>query len=129
MDGSNIKTSYPVVLRIQVIYPHHLAGYEAYRLRKGGHLSHVDRSQAELNGPPLIGRADWAATAFAEIRGMAIENFAAELESLEKRNQKKDIERRIVEGPKQPWRSTRHGPMREFILTVDKNWFEEDAAF
>jgi hypothetical protein len=60
---------------------------------------------------------------------MTAENFAAELESLEKRNRKKDIQRRIVEGPKQPWRPTRHGPMREVILTVNKDWFEGDAAF
>ena len=129
MDGSNIKTSYPVMLRFQGLYPHQLGGYEAHRLRKGGDLSHVDRAQTELNGPPLIGGEDWAATALAEIREMTTENFAAELESLEKRNRKKDIKRRIVEGPKQPWRPTRHGPMREVILTVNKDWFSEDAAF
>ncbi|MBS1302528.1 plasmid recombination protein, partial [Loktanella sp. SALINAS62] len=127
MDGSNIHIDYPVVLRFEGLYPHHLAGYEAHRLRKGGDLSHVDRSK--LNGPPLIGHEDWAARALAEIREMTTENFAAELESLEKRNRKKDIERRIVEGPKQPWRATRHGPMREVILTVNKDWFEGDAAF
>lgn len=129
MDGSNIKIIYPVVLRFQGLYPHNLAGYEAHRLRKGGDLGHVDRARTELNGPPLIGREDWAATALAEIREMTAENFAAELESLEKRKRKKDIERRIVEGPKQPWRPTRHGPMREVILTVNKDWFSEDAAF
>lgn len=129
MDGSNIKVSYPVVLRFQGLYPHHLGGYEAHRLRKGGDLSHVDRARTELNGPPLIGREDWAATALAEIREMTTENFAAELESLEKRKRKKDIQRRIVEGPKQPWRPTRHGPMREVILTVNKDWFSEDAEF
>ncbi|OWY04623.1 hypothetical protein B6V75_00245 [Thioclava sp. F1Mire-8] len=129
MDGSNIKTDYPVVLRFQGLYPHHLAGYEAHRLRKGGDLSHVDRSRTKLNGPPLIGPEDWAAQALAEIRDMTTENFAAELASLEKRNRKKDIERRIIEGPKQPWRATRHGPMREVILTVNKDWFDGDAAF
>ncbi|CUH36620.1 Plasmid recombination enzyme [Jannaschia seosinensis] len=128
MDGSNIKTDYPVVLRFGGLYPHHLAGYEAHRLRKGGDLSHVNQSRTELNGPPLIGAEDWAATALAEIREMTTENFAAELESLEKRNRKKDIERRIVEGPKQPWRATRHGPMREVILTVNKDWFAEDLS-
>lgn len=129
MDGSNIKTAYPVVLRFEGLYPHHLAGYEAHRLRKGGDLGHVDRARTKLNGPPLIGPEDWAARALAEIREMTTENFAAELESLEKRKRKKDIERRIIEGPKQPWRATRHGPMREVILTVNKDWFEGDAAF
>ncbi len=47
MDGSQLKTDYPVVLRFEGLYPHHLAGYEAHRLRKGGDLSHVDRSRIE----------------------------------------------------------------------------------
>ncbi|UTH49565.1 plasmid recombination protein [Loktanella salsilacus] len=129
MDGGSFKIEYPVVLRFEGLYPHQLGGYEAHRLRKGGDLSHVDRNRTELNGPPLIGSEDWAATALAEIREMTTENFTAELESLEKRKRKKDIERRIVEGPKQPWRPTRHGPMREVILTVNKDWFSEDAKF
>ncbi|SES41063.1 Plasmid recombination enzyme [Tranquillimonas rosea] len=128
MDGSNIKTDFPVVLRFDGLYPHQLGGYEAHRLRKGGDLNHVNRSRSELN-QRLIGPEDWAARALAEIDEMRIENFAAELASLEKRNRKKDIERRMIEGPKQPWRSTRHGPMREVILTVNKDWFEGDAAF
>ncbi|RVV96519.1 Pre (Mob) type recombination enzyme [Mesobaculum littorinae] len=128
MDGSNIKTDYPVVLRFEGLYPHQLGGYEAHRLRKGGDLGHVDRSRTKLNGPPLIGPEDWAARALAEIREMAAENFAAEVASLEKRNRKKDIERRFVEGPKQPWRPTRHGPMREVILTVNKDWFDADLS-
>lgn len=128
MDGSNNKTDYPVVLRFEGLYPHHLAGYEAHRLRKGGDLSHVNRSRTKLNGPPLIGQENWAALALEEIREMTAENFAAELESLEKRNRKKDIERRIIEGPKQPWRPTRHGPMREVILTVNKDWFDGDLS-
>ncbi|MFC3614531.1 plasmid recombination protein, partial [Lutimaribacter marinistellae] len=115
------------MLRFEGLYPHQLAGYEAHRLRKGGDLSHVDKSRSELN-QRLIGPEDWAAQALEEIREMATENFAAELESLEKRNRKKDIERRMVEGPKQPWRQTRHGPMREVILTVNKDWFEGNGA-
>lgn len=127
MDGSQIKTDYPVVLRFEGLYPHHLAGYEAHRLRKGGDLNHVDRARSNLN-QRLIGPEDWAALALKEINEMTAENFAAELESLEKRNRKKDIERRIIEGPKQPWRPTRHGPIREVILTVNKNWFEGDLS-
>ncbi|WP_282025950.1 plasmid recombination protein [Limimaricola cinnabarinus] len=127
MDGSNIKTDYPVVLRFEGLYPHQLGGYEAHRLRKGGDLGHVYRSRSGLN-QRLIGSEDWAARALAEIDEMKIENFAAELASLEKRNRKKDIERRMLEGPKQPWRATRHGPMREVILTVNKDWFDADLA-
>ncbi len=128
MDGSSIKTDYPIVLRFEGLYPHQLGSNEAHRLRKGGDLNHIDRSRTKLNGPPLIGSEDWAARALAEIREMTTENFAAELESLEKRKRKKDVERRPVEGPKQPWRATRHGPMREVILTVNKDWFDGDLS-
>jgi hypothetical protein len=127
MDSSNVKTDYPVVLRFQELYPHHLAGYEAYRLRKGGDLNHVDRSRSGGN-ERLIGEEDWAARALAEIDDMTADNFAAELEALGKRNCKKDILRRIVEGPKEPWRPTRHGPMRDVILTVHKDWFDGDLS-
>ena len=97
MDGSHTQQEYPVVLRFEGLYPHQLAGYEAHRLRKGGDLGHVDRSRSERN-ERLIGEEDWAATALAEIKEMTAENFAAELEALEKRKRKKDIERRMVEG-------------------------------
>ncbi|WOI56083.1 plasmid recombination protein [Palleronia sp. LCG004] len=128
MDGSQLKTDYPVVLRFEGLYPHQLGSYEAHRLRKGGDLSHVDRERTKLNGPPLIGPEDWASLALAEIREMTAKNFAAELEALEKRKRKKDIQRRLIEGPKQPWRPTRHGPMREVILTVNKDWFAGDLS-
>jgi len=128
MDGSTTVAQYPVVLRYEGIYPHHLARYEAHRLRRGGDLNHVDHSRTYLNGPPLIGGEDWAAQALFEIKDMAAKNFAAELDALEKRKRRKDIERRLVEGPKQPWRPTRHGPMREVILTANKDWFAGDLS-
>jgi hypothetical protein len=124
----SLETKHPVVLRFEGLYPHHIAGYEAHRLRKGGDLSHVDRSRTPLNGPPLIGDDDWAAEALAEIQDMAAKNFAAELDALEKRKRRKDIERRLIEGPKHPWRPTRHGPMREVILTANKDWFAGDLS-
>ena len=127
MDGSHTQKEFPVVLRFKGLYPHHLAGYEAHRLRKGGDLGHVDRSRSGLN-KRLIGEEDWAAKALAEIKEMTAENFAAELESLEKRNRKADLVRRMVEGPKQPWRPTKHGPMREVILSANKEWFAGDLG-
>jgi hypothetical protein len=55
---------------------------------------------------------------------MALENYDAELASLAKRGRKTCLERRIAEGPKQPWRPSRAGPMREAILAVSRAWFE-----
>jgi hypothetical protein len=59
---------------------------------------------------------------------MRLSNFADELDALQKRNRQKDIQRRMIEGPHDPWRATAHGPMRELILTVNKDWFDADSA-
>lgn len=127
MDGSHFDKRYPVVLRFEGFGPENLAGYEKHRKRLGGDLGHV------LKYPPapnriLIGSEDWAVKALAEIKAIKAQNFAAELEALEKRNRKKDIQQRLAEGPHNPWRPTRHGPMREVILTVNKEWFDADPA-
>ena len=127
MDGTIFDTRYPVVLRFEGIGPENLAGYEKHRRRVGGDVGHI------LEQPPgpnrlLIGSETWAAEALAEIAEIKAQNFAAELEALEKRNRKKDIQRRLAEGPHNPWRPTRHGPMREVILTANKEWFDADPA-
>ncbi len=123
MDGAFVGGSYPVVARFEGMWPHQLAGYEAHRTRRGGDMGHIDRERSHLNRR-LIGAEDWAAKALSEIEAMRTANFAEELESLEKRKRRKDIKRRMVEGPKDPWRSSKHGPMRELILTVNREWFE-----
>lgn len=127
MDGSTFETRYPVVLRLEGIGPEHLAGYEKHRKRVGGDTGHI------LEHPPapnrlLIGGEDWAANALAEIAAIKAQNFASELEALQQRKRKKDIQKRLAEGPHNPWRPTRHGPMREVILTVNKAWFDADPA-
>jgi len=127
MDGSHFETRFPIVLRFEGIGPEHLAGYEKHRKRIGGDIGHI------LEHPPapnrlLIAGEDWAARALAEIAAMKAQNFAKELEALEKRNRKKDIQKRLAEGPRKPWRATRHGPMREVILTANKEWFNADPA-
>lgn len=127
MDGSSIKKSYPVVLRFEGLNPSDLGGYEAHRTRKGGDLGHVNRDCKTPNRR-LIGEENWAAQALNEIDAIRADNFAAELESLEARKRKKDIKRRLAEGPHNPWRPTRHGPMREVILTANKEWFDGDLS-
>jgi hypothetical protein len=127
MDGSNFEARYPVVLRFEGIGPEHLAGYEKHRKRVGGDIGHI------LEHPPapnllLIGGEDWAANALAEIAAIKAQNFAAELEALQQRKRKKDIQKRLAEGPHNPWRPTRHGPMREVILSANKEWFDADPA-
>ena len=60
MKSLQAETCFPIVLRFEGLYPHHLAGYEAHRLRKGGDLNHVDRSRTPLNDPLLIGDDNWS---------------------------------------------------------------------
>ena len=127
MDGNNAIKRYPVVLRFEGLKPSDLGGYEGHRTRRGGDLGHVDGGRKHLNRR-LIGDEDWAAKALDEIDAIRVGNFAAELESLEARKRKKDIKRRLAEGPHDPWRPTRHGPMRELILTANKEWFDDDLS-
>lgn len=115
---------YPVVLRFEGMMPADLAGYEAHRLRKGGDLGHVDRQRSGLNNR-LLGPTDWAKQAQHEINQMAQEAFAAELEYHERRKDQKAIKKRLAEGPRNPWRASRHGPLREMILTANRDWFED----
>ena len=116
---------HPVVLRMEGLFPADLAAYERHRTRKGGDLGHVDETRSNLNRR-LIGGEDWAQRALKEIAEMRVENFAKELEGLKKRRRKAELARRVVEGPKDPWRGTRHGPLREVIITAHQDWF---AAF
>ncbi|MCP4207562.1 MAG: hypothetical protein GY767_11010, partial [Shimia sp.] len=113
---------HPVVLRMEGLFPADLAGYERHRTRKGGDLGHVDETRSPLNRR-LIGAEDWAQRALAEIAEMRVENFANELEGLQKRRRRAEIAKRIVEGPKDPWRGTRHGPLREVMITAHQDWF------
>ena len=117
---------HPVVLRYEGMDPSDIGGYEAHRYRKGGDLGHIDRNKPRPRR--LLGTATWAAEARAEIELMKVETFAAELEDLDRRNRRKDLKKRRIEGPRDPWRASRHGPMRELILTANKEWFEQTES-
>ncbi|WP_281969198.1 plasmid recombination protein [Roseovarius nanhaiticus] len=114
---------FPVVLRFEGMNPSDIGGYEAHRYRKGGDLGHIDPDKPEPCR--LLGSENWAENAIAEIQQMKMDTFAAELEDLDRRNRRKDLRKRLVEGPKDPWRASRHGPMREVILTANKEWFDQ----
>lgn len=118
---------HPVVLRFEGMSPRDLAGYEAHRLRKGGDLGHINRALSDLN-ERFIGADNWAIEAQAEIRAMTQEMYAAELAYHERRKDRKALEKRIAEGPREPWRASRHGPLREVILTANKDWFYADGG-
>ena len=117
---------FPVVLRFEGMDPSDIGGYEAHRYRKNGDLGHIDRDKPKPR--LLIGTATWAEEALAEIKLIRMETFAAELTDLDRRNRRKDLKKRRIEGPRDPWRASRHGPMREILLTANKEWFDETAS-
>lgn len=125
--SAHTTEKYRVVLRMRGMFPSDIAGYEAHRLRKRGDTEHVDKSRSLLN-KPIIGNDDWAAQALEKIEEIKLQNFLDEVTSLRKRNRKKDAEVRHIEGPKDPWRPTRNGPLREIILTANKKYFEDEMA-
>lgn len=120
---SENEKKFAIVVRMAGIRPENLIGYEVHRQRRGGDLGHVDDARSHLNRR-LIGHENWADLALAEIEEMRLENFAKELKSLERRRRKTEMERRFAEGPRDPWVASRHGPMREVILTANRAWFE-----
>lgn len=114
---------HPVVLRYAGMRPTDISGYEAHRYRKYGDLGHIDRDKPRPR--LLVGTETWAEEALAEIKLIKMETFAAELTDLDRRNRRKDLKKRRIEGPRDPWRASRHGPLREVLLTANKEWFEE----
>lgn len=117
------STKHPIVLRFAGMHPSDISGYEAHRYRKYGDLGHIARDKPKPR--LLIGTANWAEEALAEIKLIKMETFAAELTALDLRNRRKDLKRRRIEGPRDPWRASRHGPLREVLLTANKDWFDE----
>ncbi|NIY95970.1 MAG: plasmid recombination protein [Rhodobacteraceae bacterium] len=114
-----------IAMRMQGMWPHQLAGYESHRRRDGGDVGHSDPNKRPLNRL-LIGEANWAQTAWNQIAEMRFENFLIQMEGLKKRRHKSDLKQLLREGPKDPWRASKHGPMREVILTTNKKWFALD---
>lgn len=117
------RSEYPVVMRMQGLWPENLGGFEKHRLRTGGDLGHVDPALSGRN-QRLLGEENWAQSVYQEIRRMKLENHKKETEKLLKRRRTAELQRRLVEGPRDPWRATRSGPMREVILTAHADWFK-----
>ena len=86
------ETEFPIVMRMQGMWPHQLAKYEMHRSRTGGDCGHVDTVRS-VNNRPLIGEGDWAQEAWEEIAEMRAENFALELEGIRKRRRKAELRR------------------------------------
>ena len=112
----------PIVLRFQGLYPGNLGRFVMHDERKGGDLSHVDLEATDLN-EPLFGEVDWKKTLLAEIKQAKHSNLRAHIEALQAKSRKKEAAQRQLEGLLDPWQRCANGPLREGIITVNKNWF------
>lgn len=113
----------PIVLRFKGLHPVNLGRFDMHDHRKGGDLSHVDLDASGLN-EVLHCEPNWQATIKAEVAESKRNNFCERLEALRKRGRKAEREALIVEGESDPWRRcSGDGPLREGILTVNKEWF------
>lgn len=121
------QDTFCIVARAEGMFPCALGGYERHRTRSGGDTGNIDPSRSHLN-TVLVGDEDWMRKVQAEIAAMRMENFELELSKLRQRRRKSELQKRLVEGPKAPWRGTRHGPMREILLTANAKWFDADPA-
>lgn len=117
------RKEYPIILRMQGLRPDNMGGFEKHRPRQGGDLGHVNETRSKLS-ERVICEESWRQLCHHAIREMRLANHFMELDTLKKRRRKTELQRRMAEGARDPWRSTRHGPMREIILTADAAWFE-----
>ncbi len=112
----------PIVLRLQGLHPDNLGRFDMHDHRNGGDLSHVDLDASELN-EVLHCEPKWQETIKAEAASARRNNFRERMEALRKKGRKAEREALIVEGESDPWRRCSGGPLREGILTVNKEWF------
>lgn len=124
----------PIVLRFQGLHPNNLGRFDMHDHRTGGDLSHVDLEVSGLN-EVLHCEPKWQETIKAEIAAAKRNNFLEREKALRKKGRRAERDALIVEGESDPWRRCNGGgPLREGILTVNKQWLggtgqaEWDAA-
>lgn len=116
---------YHIVLRFQAMFPHDLSGYVLHEERKGRGSKHCDPAKKILNRYNLIGGPDWRECFELELEIAKNDNFVAELDALEKLGRRKDRSARADAGIVDPWKASKNGPLREVIITANKEWFDE----
>lgn len=113
---------YPIVGRMDGLTPELIARYEMHRNRAGGALGHCNPARRHLNRI-LIGESDWADQTLKQIGQIRFANHQLRLAALQRRKRKKDLLNAVIEGPSDPWKPSKHGPMREMVLTADQDFF------
>ena len=113
---------YRIVLRLKGLFPNQLGRVLMHAKRSGGDLDHIDHSKSDLN-ETLIGHRDWVDRLRTRIARASEANLEEEIAACRTRKRPKDAQMATTRGLKEPWKFTRHGPLREGILTVHHEWF------
>lgn len=122
-----MENHHKIVGRMEAIWPHQLSRIAMHGKRSGGDLAHC-RMDLLYPTRQLAGDRNWVKTAEDLIRAIRKENFLLEIDRLKRRRRKKELGRRLIEGPKNPWHQSRHGALREVILTANKAYFDSDPS-
>lgn len=113
---------YPIVLRFEGLHPNDLGRFGMHDKRRGGDLSHVDPDLSHLNEELLAG-PKWKDVILSEVREAGRNNLAEHLRALTAKSRKKEAREVEKMGLIDPWQRSKGGPLREGILTVNKEWF------
>lgn len=112
----------PIVFRFQGLHPSDLGRFSMHDERKGGDLSHVDLAATGFN-EQLLGAADWKKVLRREIADATQHNLEEHVAALNAKSRKKEASIRERQGVLDPWQRSRKRPLREGIITVNKDWF------
>ncbi|MGI3213308.1 hypothetical protein ACROSR_19670 [Roseovarius tibetensis] len=110
------------MLRFASMFPRDLKRRAMHDRRTGGDLSHVRKDLSRLNARRIGDRA-WIPQLHSEVEKAGADNLAEEIAARQRKGRRKEARQLRERGPRDPWKFTRAGPLREGILTVNKRWF------
>ena len=111
----------PIVLRFEPMFPRDLKRREMHGNRRGGDLTHIRAHLSHLNWQE-IGGPDWMDQLNKRIAETARANLQEEIDARTRKGRHKEAREVRERGLVDPWKYTRHGPLREGVLTVNKRW-------
>lgn len=122
-----MEHAHPIVFRMESVWPGQLGRIEMHRTRAGGDLSHIAPARSHMNRF-LVGGSDWKTRLEEDIRRASHLNQRQAYAAKRKKSRRKEAEAIRRNGPQDPWRREReHGPLREFVLTASRAFFESEV--
>ncbi|OWY10822.1 hypothetical protein B6V74_01990 [Thioclava sp. F42-5] len=128
-SDTSASSPHPVVLRFAELYPQQLYRYRMHgdRKQQEDRLDHVDLSRTPLN-EQILGSSNWHKELRQAVRLASLQNINQQVEGLRAAKRHKEADRCLIEGPRDPWRKSKFGPLREFIITANREWFVPSEA-